>query len=229
MLIPTFFLRESIPKMDIRNRAEFDFFMQRALASFEGGANTDDCYIELYNILLRSGVASLMTDSPRAIYTTRQGPPICHPQLGMIAPIGYFKAPIFYPIGDWAFFWLCFSWVWIPNPQLGMLSSTGHLIYPIGDCMPIGLTEENIQLVIISPIGWYFIQMVIGNLFFDSVLPGSYIRNPKLVILCAIRDLRLPIGDLRSSIRDVRSWIGYLRSPIGDNIPNWGYCLWVLW
>ena len=40
--------------MDIRNTAEFDFFMQRALASFEGGANTDDCYIELYNILLRS-------------------------------------------------------------------------------------------------------------------------------------------------------------------------------
>jgi len=44
--------------MDIRCKAEFDFFMQRALASFKEGSNTDDCYIELYNILLRAFVAA---------------------------------------------------------------------------------------------------------------------------------------------------------------------------
>lgn len=44
--------------MDIRMKAEFDFFMQRALASFKDGSNADDCYIELYNILLRAFVAA---------------------------------------------------------------------------------------------------------------------------------------------------------------------------
>lgn len=44
--------------MDIRDKTEFDFFMQRALASFKSGASTDDCYIELYNILLRAFVSA---------------------------------------------------------------------------------------------------------------------------------------------------------------------------
>jgi len=40
--------------MDIKNKEEFEFFMQRAIASFAAGTNLDDNYIELYNILLRS-------------------------------------------------------------------------------------------------------------------------------------------------------------------------------
>merc|ERR1712037_17669 len=40
--------------MDIKSKEEFEFFMQRALASYSGGTNNDDNYIELYNILLRS-------------------------------------------------------------------------------------------------------------------------------------------------------------------------------
>ena len=39
--------------MDLRSKEEFEFFMQRALESFTAGSNTDDNYIELYNILLR--------------------------------------------------------------------------------------------------------------------------------------------------------------------------------
>ena len=39
--------------MDLKNKEEFEFFMQRALASFSAGTNLDDNYIELYNILLR--------------------------------------------------------------------------------------------------------------------------------------------------------------------------------
>merc|ERR1711962_675171 len=44
--------------MDIKDKPEFDYFMQRALASFKSGAGTDDCYIELYNILLRAFVSA---------------------------------------------------------------------------------------------------------------------------------------------------------------------------
>eukprot|EP00090_Calanus_glacialis_P010938 TRINITY_DN19416_c0_g1_i1.p1 TRINITY_DN19416_c0_g1~~TRINITY_DN19416_c0_g1_i1.p1 ORF type:complete len:240 (-),score=83.69 TRINITY_DN19416_c0_g1_i1:198-917(-) len=40
--------------MDLKNKEEFEFFMQRALASFSEGTNLDDNYIELYNILLRA-------------------------------------------------------------------------------------------------------------------------------------------------------------------------------
>jgi len=40
--------------MDIKNKEEFEFFMQRALASYSTGTNSDDNYIELYNMLLRS-------------------------------------------------------------------------------------------------------------------------------------------------------------------------------
>ena len=83
-----------------------------------------------------------------------------------------------------------------------------------------GLTEENIQLSKISPTGYFkspigdfFIQLVIGDLFSDSTLPDSalpdsYILNPQL---------------------DILSPIWYLRSPIGNNMPNWGYCLLVLY
>lgn len=39
--------------MDLRNQDEFNIFMNRALEN-----NTNDCYIELYNILLRSFVAA---------------------------------------------------------------------------------------------------------------------------------------------------------------------------
>jgi len=39
--------------MDIRNKEEFQFFMQRAMQSYGSGSNHDDCYIELYNMLLR--------------------------------------------------------------------------------------------------------------------------------------------------------------------------------
>ena len=35
-------------RMDVASKSDFDFFMVRALAN-----TTDDCYIELYNILLR--------------------------------------------------------------------------------------------------------------------------------------------------------------------------------
>merc|ERR1712183_156907 len=40
-------------KMDVANKADFDFFMVRALAN-----TADDCYIELYNILLRAFVTA---------------------------------------------------------------------------------------------------------------------------------------------------------------------------
>jgi len=39
--------------MDLKAKEDFDFFIQRALTS-----NMDDCYIELYNILLRAFVAA---------------------------------------------------------------------------------------------------------------------------------------------------------------------------
>lgn len=46
-------------EMDISKREQFAVFMQRATA----GSNTDDNYIELYNILLRSA-----TPRPRQSY-----------------------------------------------------------------------------------------------------------------------------------------------------------------
>merc|ERR1711915_319190 len=45
---------QTTSKMDLRSKEEFEFFMQRAVDSFADGANTDDNYIELYNMLLRS-------------------------------------------------------------------------------------------------------------------------------------------------------------------------------
>ena len=39
--------------MDLKSKQEFVFFMRRALAS-----DADDCYIELYNLLLRSFIAA---------------------------------------------------------------------------------------------------------------------------------------------------------------------------
>ena len=44
---------KDILAMDIKIKEEFEFFMQRALASYSAGSNTDDNYIELYNMLLR--------------------------------------------------------------------------------------------------------------------------------------------------------------------------------
>ena len=71
-----------------------------------------------------------------------------------------------------------------------------------------GLTEENTQLGIKSPIGYFkspigdfFFRLGIGDMFSDSALPDSYIPNPQLDIL----------------------------SPIGGNMPNWGYFLLVLY
>jgi len=51
-------VKRKILIMDIKDKPEFDYFMQRALASFKSGAGTDDCYIELYNILLRAFVSA---------------------------------------------------------------------------------------------------------------------------------------------------------------------------
>ena len=39
--------------MDIKDKEQFVFWMQRALGSHADGSHTDDNYIELYNILLR--------------------------------------------------------------------------------------------------------------------------------------------------------------------------------
>jgi len=39
--------------MDIRNKEEFEFFMQRAIRSLGDSSKSDDSYIELYNMLLR--------------------------------------------------------------------------------------------------------------------------------------------------------------------------------
>jgi len=44
--------------MDIRSKEEFEHFMGRAIESFSQGTHTDDCYIELYNILLRCFIAA---------------------------------------------------------------------------------------------------------------------------------------------------------------------------
>ena len=62
-----------------------------------------------------------------------------------------------------------------------------------------GLTEENTQLCIISPIWvfqipnwWYSIQLGICDLFSDSALPDSYIPNPQLDILSPVCDLKSP-------------------------------------
>ena len=48
-------VEKDILAMDIKIKEEFEFFMQRALASYSAGSNTDDNYIELYNMLLRYG------------------------------------------------------------------------------------------------------------------------------------------------------------------------------
>ena len=45
---PLFRVSENLLKMDIRNKDEFIIFMQRATED-----TSNDCYIELYNILLR--------------------------------------------------------------------------------------------------------------------------------------------------------------------------------
>ena len=75
-----------------------------------------------------------------------------------------------------------------------------------------GLTEENTQWGIISPIGYLNNQMgifyPIGDLFSYSALPDSEIPNPQLGILC-------PIGNLIF--------------PIGDNMHNWGYFMLVVY
>ena len=39
--------------MDIRDKDQFNCWMQRAIESHRDGSHTDDNYIELYNILLR--------------------------------------------------------------------------------------------------------------------------------------------------------------------------------
>jgi len=44
--------------MDLRSKEEFCNFMSRAMLSFTKGENSDDCYIELYNILLRCFIAA---------------------------------------------------------------------------------------------------------------------------------------------------------------------------
>jgi len=44
--------------MDMRTKEEFQHFMCRAMDSFTQGTNTDDCYIELYNILLRCFISA---------------------------------------------------------------------------------------------------------------------------------------------------------------------------
>ena len=81
-----------------------------------------------------------------------------------------------------------------------------------------GLTKENTQLEIISPI-WY-LKYPIGNILSNWELvicsmslrqPAKYIPNPRLDMLSQILYIFSPIGDMRS--------------PIGDNIPNWGYFL----
>ena len=64
-----------------------------------------------------------------------------------------------------------------------------------------GLTEDNIQLGIISPIEYfkstigYFRRLGFGDLFSDSALVDSYIPNPQLDILSPVVDSRFPIGD----------------------------------
>ena len=40
-------------RMDIKDKEQFVFWMQRALGSHADGSHADDNYIELYNILLR--------------------------------------------------------------------------------------------------------------------------------------------------------------------------------
>ena len=50
----------------------------------------------------------------------------------------------------------------------------------------------------------YFIQLGVGDLFFDSALPDSEIPNSQLVTLSATEDLI---------------------SPIGGNMLYWGYFL----
>ena len=46
-------LKKSISKMDIASKNEFIYFMQRAVED-----QSNDCYIELYNLLLRAFVSA---------------------------------------------------------------------------------------------------------------------------------------------------------------------------
>ena len=77
-----------------------------------------------------------------------------------------------------------------------------------------GLTDENSQLAIKCPIGYFkshlgiFIQLWIGDFSSLSVLAESNIPNPQLGILS-------PTGDLIC--------------PIGDIMPDWGYSLFVVY
>merc|ERR1712080_151723 len=52
-LCPASCLHHQTSKMDIANKNEFIFFMQRAVED-----QTNDCYIELYNILLRAFITA---------------------------------------------------------------------------------------------------------------------------------------------------------------------------
>ena len=52
-LISSEFRKVTRVNMDIRDKDQFNCWMQRAIESHRDGSHTDDNYIELYNILLR--------------------------------------------------------------------------------------------------------------------------------------------------------------------------------
>ena len=78
-----------------------------------------------------------------------------------------------------------------------------------------GLTEENTQLGIIYPIGYF--KILIGNILWNWDWWF-------FLWLCATRLVNFPNTQL-----GILSPIVDLRFPIWGKMPNWGYCLLVLW